>query len=1087
MLLDNKNTELPEYMKVYDFEENERSLNEEGRSHKELNHIRTSVIKALNNLVASSSYFNHKRLMYAIDRAFKKDTDMPDPLTEEEMKDASKVRRYNNRIIKVREQKEFINKILERGDIEKAFEYILHTETDLIELSERPRIYSTVSMLETEKEFIKLAKEETKIHHLDEKLVMDCIAEKVGITDEQKQAVIDSTLTDFRVSPIEGAAGAGKSFTMDAVKNAYMRSGYKVMGAALSWNASAVLSSSAGIDDCVAIEGLVRRMENNDKESVNFFRQKTLLIVDEAGLVGTKHMAALLKYTKESEHPVKVILTGDSQQLNPVAAGNSLETIVYYHTTTRIDTIRRQKQETHREAVKNFAKRQSGLALNTYLQQEAITWGVDKKDVFYKIVRDYISYKISHPNKTALVLALTNNDVTVLNKMIRIVYKKMGLVYGTETADIEVTDGRAKWVTNFAIGDEVVVRQNDKTVVVYEIPAPEDEDDIMKWKVKKRGVFNRNNGRVVKIEKSAEIPGSYNIYVDMIGDQTGRMCLNTSRIKHDENSAFPVVHNFATTIYASQGQTVNKIFLLDSVRMQFRLAYVGASRHTESMNIYFDEMELHTRLDKKNKSEPKEIKEKRLYTNYSKANEEYPVKLGRYTRSEMLGCVAAVWGKDEKNKTATLYLDSELGKPYKPDNPELFRIRQDPKSNAENIIDFDMNNRYTVKKGQKFEDIAFEKKIIPNPNLEKLTEEEKVKFKKWVDDVKKFSNFKPEWELEEGDLLFLSERFNVYYPTVDLEKIFNVNDLYKQSTITKKVDIDANNKDASNVIEIVKEELEIKEDEKSLFSKKPSKSIFSRLFGKKEPEIKEKKYQDLTNYDPLKNNVIKLTPEEIKKQEELAKKKQKPEIFIPFVHKKESVAVIDRKGRLHFNNEDEQIDPTFLDNTKGVLWGEGLYYEPRIYANDGENVLSRYDLDGNCVVGEGFPPVLLNPYNGDKSAFCIVPNVKNYFNSYCFFLKKYESGTPQEQIAMPNIIWGAKDVDWSKFFTNKTNYSNRTVILKGKTDEYNEWAIKIQNELYIKLNVKLNIKPEIEGHVPMWKEQEKIQQQEEKQKNKFKM
>ena len=221
----------------------------------------------------------------------------------------------------------------------------------------------------------------------------------------------------------------------------------------------------------------------------------------------------------------------------------------------------------------------------------------------------------------------------------------------------------------------------------------------------------------------------------------------------------------------------------------------------------------------------------------------------------------------------------------------------------------------------------------------------------------------------------------------------------------------------------------------------------------------------------------------------MAKKNKKPEIFIPFLPAPNPEAIIDRKGRLYFKNQEEQIDPKFLDSTKGILWGEGLYYQPRIFANDGENILSRYDLDGNCVVGEGFPPVLLNPHVGDKAAFCIVPNVKNYFNSFLFFLNKYRKEENNGQ-SMPNIIWGAKDVDWSKFFTRKTDYYKRTVILKGKTDEYNEWAINIQNELYSKLNIQIGIKPEIEGHIPIWKRPEEkndIEDPIEKQKPKMKM
>jgi len=63
------------------------------------------------------------------------------------------------------------------------------------------------------------------------------------------------------VSVVEGAAGAGKSYTMEAVKAVYESQGYTLHGLALSWSAAGVLSEEAKIEHTRAIEGFVRDIE----------------------------------------------------------------------------------------------------------------------------------------------------------------------------------------------------------------------------------------------------------------------------------------------------------------------------------------------------------------------------------------------------------------------------------------------------------------------------------------------------------------------------------------------------------------------------------------------------------------------------------------------------------------------------------------------------------------------------------------------------------------------------------------------------------------------------------------------------------
>jgi hypothetical protein len=463
-------------------------------------------------------------------------------------------------------------------------------------------------------------------YFINRDLVQAAIDQKKGISEEQSTAVWESACTNRRVSVIEGTAGAGKSFTMAAMKEAYIASGYEVTGAALSWTAAKVLEESTGLKGCKAIEGLLNEIDKAKKQKIDYFRKPTVLIIDEAGLVGTMHMYRLLKETFEANVPVKVILTGDSMQLNPVDAGNALEAIVNQCGSSRIDTIRRQKQESHRIAVKDFCFGRSGQGLYTFLYQEAIKFHPNKKEILFNVVQDFLSYKIAFPQKKALILALSNKDVVTLNNMVRQAYKKLGKVSTDETM-FTVTDGRQSWQAGFAVGDSVVFRKNDKNKPIFELVDG-------KLEPKAEGLFNRMTGTIVNISKADR---GYDIMVEL-SNKGQFVTINTNEYKTPTDGFIPINHNFATTIYASQGQTVEQVFMIDSAMMQRRLAYVGMSRHTESCIIYADENELTQRLDKLLGIKP--------------TDEEREQK--RYGRMEMLQTMSFVWGKEAKNQTAMI-------------------------------------------------------------------------------------------------------------------------------------------------------------------------------------------------------------------------------------------------------------------------------------------------------------------------------------------------------------------------------------------------------------------------------------------------
>jgi hypothetical protein len=813
-----------------------------------------------------------------------------------------------------------------------------------------------------------------------------------GISDEQERAALAATRSPRRVTVIEGTAGAGKSYTMEVVKDAYMAMGYQVMGTALSWNAAKVLESSAGLDNSVATEGLVQQMLEARANGTKFFRKPTLLIVDEAGMLGTRHMFHLLEETRNSEKPVKVVLTGDSLQLSPVDAGNALQAIVAFHGTTRINAIRRQKQESHRQAVYSFSERMAGQGLYTYLHQEAVSWCKDKHSQIDMVVRDYISYRHAFPGKSALVLALSNHDVRQINDRIRQAQKKAGLVE-TREIKVKVTDGREVWDAGFSVGDEVVMRGNDKNMIVYEIDPTKSLVDESEWQQTRIGAFNRNAGVIRSITRSKKVPGSYDIVVDLHGERPGRVVLNTQKFRHSSRPAFPVNHNFATTIYASQGQTVNQVFLIDNAKIDFRLAYVGMSRHKEGVQVYLNENELHERMNAmRGESVPLQEQSKRNQTGES---HEMNLKLGQYKRSEMIQTVARAWSKNSMNLTAMMFERDRRGVVQKAPEPpaeELSRIA--PKFSDESLVtDFD------------------EETSRPYPLI----------------DMKKLLSL-PD-PIEEADLINPTavEKNNLAHQGTEMELETGIPNRRRQNTSLPTLN---------------------KGGAEGLFSGVTSKVKGWWNGGEAQAAMPLPPSDDNTPPSPFEIEEAERQMEEstLKKFARLALRSKVEMPFLPDAKLMGQVSgdMFTFENTPQTPGSDNPPD-SFLATIKGRFWALGKWGEPRILARNGQGqVVARYRLDGKCVVGEGFPPMMLNPRMDKNTPIMIVPGAKEWLLTQARMNERH-TADPEK---IPHLIWAARESDLGWVVQSMRATGKPVIIARSRTDEGQlDWALGLQKKL----------------------------------------
>lgn len=573
--------------------------------------------------------------------------------------------------------------------------------------------YTTARMIKLEREMIEMAQATSDNHEIPgqpdaiAKLVADAFLARPTMAEEQKAVVEASCNTKRDVVITEGAAGAGKSFSLNAIREVYENipprtinetKGYTIIGTALSWTATKVLEESAGLSGGMAISGFVNKMKEAYDNGGDFFKKRTLIIVDEAGLAPTELVHQILFYAKQSKQDVRVIMTGDSLQLNPVQAGNALELLVSECGSTRLDTIRRQKQESHRKAVKHFCFGRAEKGLYTYHQQEAVHFLENREAVFDKVVEDYVAYTSTYPDKAALILALKNKDVGVLNERIRTALQisgrveKDGVMVNTHNMLKASGDGSSEPAVisrQFCVGDQIVFRQNAPKHPVYESAYKKTQEAISDVKqikqekktftgffkhlfkeemssvVARNGIFNRTIGTILSIKQNSN---GCEFRILLAGEEGGEVKISSKEYIDKTTGAMPIMHNFATTIYASQGQTVPRVFLLDDPNINCKLAYVGASRHTDMFDIYLNKEELGDRIRvkvgkerakaekklakegaRRNASLMSDVESHRLFDQYP----DYP-KNHVFTEREYLGVSASTWNTPSLNQTVTM-------------------------------------------------------------------------------------------------------------------------------------------------------------------------------------------------------------------------------------------------------------------------------------------------------------------------------------------------------------------------------------------------------------------------------------------------
>ena len=428
-----------------------------------------------------------------------------------------------------------------------------------------------------------------------------------------------------QLTMIRGAAGTGKTTLFKTLVPEIEKTGKQAFLFAPTAEASRDVLKKEGFEkaDTVAKFLIDKKLQEQTKGQV--------LIIDEAGMLGSQNMSAILELAQKNKS--RVVLSGDPKQHTAVLRGDAMRLLrdVGKIEQVSMETIYRQKNKTYRTAVKEISDGNIKTGFSILDGMGSIK-EINPTETSQKLVDDYL--KVRKEKKSALVVTPTREQMKAINKDIREGLKENKLI-GKREKNFTIYENHhltivQKQDSRFYKKDQIIqARQNlpssnggikkgsalivkevkNKQVIIIDhqgkdhiLPTQKAKDydlysakEISLSKGDEIRIVNKNGfdeqGKRLDNKTTLKVNGfTKEGHIKAIKQSANK---NTEFILNKEHGNFE--YAYAITSYSSQGKTVDKIIIsqpattfLASNEKQF---YVSVSRGRENVAIYTDDKE----------------------------------------------------------------------------------------------------------------------------------------------------------------------------------------------------------------------------------------------------------------------------------------------------------------------------------------------------------------------------------------------------------------------------------------------------------------------------------------------------------------
>jgi Ti-type conjugative transfer relaxase TraA len=349
---------------------------------------------------------------------------------------------------------------------------------------------------------------------------------------------------------VVGYAGTGKSTMLGEARQAWEAEGYRVRGAALSGIAAEQLEGGAGIASRT-VHSLLYQWDQKREE----LTARDVLVVDEAGMIGSRQMERLLSHARTAG--AKVVLVGDPEQLQAIEAGAAFRAIAERVGAVEITEVRRQRADWQQQATRELATGRTDAALVRYERAGMVRGHATLDDAKTAVIAGWEAARRENPEARQIMLAYRRDDVHDLNTRARAVRREARELGEDRRVRTE------RGARDFAAGDRVYFLRNERSL----------------------GVKNGTLGTVSEV--TGHTPGQ--------GDRLTVRLDDGRSVGFDVKDYAHIDHGYAATVHKSQGVTVDRTHVLATSHMDRHVAYVGLSRHRERVDLHWSADEVGNR------------------------------------------------------------------------------------------------------------------------------------------------------------------------------------------------------------------------------------------------------------------------------------------------------------------------------------------------------------------------------------------------------------------------------------------------------------------------------------------------------------
>ena len=332
-----------------------------------------------------------------------------------------------------------------------------------------------------------------------------------------------------------GVAGAGKTFALRTCADAWRATGTPLCGAAVARRAARELETGAGIPS-TSISALLIKLGDRP------LKKGTVLVIDEAGMAGTRALAALAEAVDAADG--KLVLVGDDHQLDSIDAGGAFGALARRGPAIHLTQNRRQVHKWERGAAAALRDGDPRAALVAYARHDRITVTQRAEEARQRLISDWIA---QGANQDVVMLAHRRRDVADLNLRARRHLRIAGRL-GFE--EVRSAAGR------IATGDVLIVRQN--------LPAHD--------------LANGDRGTVRSVDHRGRV--TFDVHGTTVDLGTDVLLARTHRGE-------PVLqHGYALTGHSAQGLTARRALVLADPSVGRDWLYTAMTRGRDANQLY---------------------------------------------------------------------------------------------------------------------------------------------------------------------------------------------------------------------------------------------------------------------------------------------------------------------------------------------------------------------------------------------------------------------------------------------------------------------------------------------------------------------